>query len=624
MTTVDARYLLEIKEAMMAGLRTPGHSSATRQRLVYGHRLLARFLVREQVEGTLRSRADARFAEFGGRLAAPGAPPGTLTQAAWTQSRGALQEVAEIELECCKTVLRAIEEATAEPPPGDAGPGALTAAETAALTRFLRTAFREEADISAGASRTVPGGFSKQTLFVELQHARQLPATVVLRMDRPDAVVVSTVMDEYQILRQLHEAGVAVPQPFALEAAGNVLRGRFIVMSKIEGHNPGDAMDVTEADPDLACDLARVLARIHRIPAENFGPGVTGARQSTQERLLADIARAQANWAAIDLQSPSLDIALSWLRNHAGAVAGRGHAPERQAGEVFFFHQLWIGTGFCSPGREGRIRTGGRAGGTWIDGNHADPIRPQLFRQRLGKMQGRRIQATHDIFRRRPTAAAARNVHNPSGAIGAHMRNDLPAGADIAERLDRHAADPLRVRHLIERPDRRTSGVVNENIDPAQFFQGRADAARNTLRRRQVRGNRKHSDAKAAQGRGGLFHRRAIPGDHRDVSAFLSQNGSDIQPDTPACPGDDAGFSFNAEFHQASFVAFPGKSKPPPVTHAPLPPPARASWFLDSALPPPGSVRCRPSSQPSKFPAPDQANELDLYSVSRAQKSIFR
>jgi aminoglycoside phosphotransferase (APT) family kinase protein len=322
MTTVDARYLLEIKDAMMAGLRTPGHSSATRQRLVYGHRLLARFLVREQVEGTLRSRADAHFAEFGGRLAAPGAPPGTLTQAAWTQSRGALQEVAEIELECCKTVLRAIEEATAEPPPGDAGPGALTAAETAALTRFLRTAFPEEADISAGASRTVPGGFSKQTLFVELQHARQLPATVVLRMDRPDAVVVSTVMDEYQILRQLHEAGVAVPQPFALEAAGNVLRGRFIVMSKIEGHNPGDAMDVTEADPDLACDLARVLARIHRIPAESFGPGVTGARQSTQERLLADIARAQANWAAIDLQSPSLDIALSWLKNHAGDVAG--------------------------------------------------------------------------------------------------------------------------------------------------------------------------------------------------------------------------------------------------------------------------------------------------------------
>ena len=190
------------------------------------------------------------------------------------------------------------------------------------LTAYLRQQFPDNDQLELGNIKAVPGGFSKQTIFVSLHAANNLPDTLVIRVDRAESPVGSTVTDEFTIIKTLYDAGVAVPKPYALESDGKVLGGAFIVVGKIPGSNAGDAIDVHNGSEALAVDIARKLAAMHRVPVANFGPAVHGANTSTTERLLQEIKGFEQQWRSFNRPSIALETAFVWLQQNIHLADG--------------------------------------------------------------------------------------------------------------------------------------------------------------------------------------------------------------------------------------------------------------------------------------------------------------
>lgn len=234
-----------------------------------------------------------------------------------------LGKVVQIENRLRADFLSACEaEITGGPHGGGSAAEGLSQDEMVRLRDWLRQRFESDAHLEIVGSRRIPGGLSKQTIFVSLKGVTSLPETVVLRIDWAGSPVRSTVVDEFQTIEALHREGVKVPQPFALEASGKVLGGPFLVLSKAEGRNIGDALDVHAGSPAFAADLARVLAKLHSIAPKTFGSDVNGADIETRERMAREIAAFESGWRALNEPSLTLETAFSWLKNHMDLAGG--------------------------------------------------------------------------------------------------------------------------------------------------------------------------------------------------------------------------------------------------------------------------------------------------------------
>ena len=204
--------------------------------------------------------------------------------------------------------------------------------QTARLTDYLKTIFPEETELTISGVKAIPGGFSKQTIFVSFDNSQTLPSTLVIRLDKADSPVGTTVRDEYELIKTLFEHDVAVPQPFALEDSGEVLGGAFLVVSKIEGGNAGDAMDVQTGSPELVHGIAQAAARMHRVPEGAFGADIEGTGMSTQERMLADIEDFEGRWRGVGTPSIALETAFGWLKKNVHLAEGHRSLVHKDVG----------------------------------------------------------------------------------------------------------------------------------------------------------------------------------------------------------------------------------------------------------------------------------------------------
>ena len=205
------------------------------------------------------------------------------------------------------------------------------------LVRFINDTFAE--DVTIENLKLIPGGFSKQTIFVSLGNVTQLPDTLVIRLDKADSPVGSTVTDEFNIIKTLFAADVAVPQAYALEESGNVLGGAFMLLSRIEGSNVGDVLDVNSGSRALALHLAKTLAKMHSVNSEAFGDNLPGANCSTQERLLAELEGFEQQWRSFDDPSIALETAFSWLKKNIAAADGPRSLVHKDLGSHNFLAQ---------------------------------------------------------------------------------------------------------------------------------------------------------------------------------------------------------------------------------------------------------------------------------------------
>ena len=214
----------------------------------------------------------------------------------------------------------------------DANEG-LSDAQKQSLTTMLRKRYPSDSALDIGKIKAIPGGFSKQTIFLELLNTKSLPGNVVLRIDKPNSPVETTVVNEYEIIEAMHAAGVPIPQPLLLEADTSILGSAFVLVGRVDGVVAGDAFEVTDPCRSFGTTLAQGLAKMHNVPLDKVSGNVPGMKIHVQQRMLGDIDYYESKWRATQIPSLTLEIAYGWLRaNIASSSGGRRAIVHRDVG----------------------------------------------------------------------------------------------------------------------------------------------------------------------------------------------------------------------------------------------------------------------------------------------------
>ena len=233
-----------------------------------------------------------------------------------------LQKIASITFEIESGIRRAAIEQDIKPVVAGETKAPLSANQKSALVDYLRKSFGEP-KVEIGRIKAIIGGGSKRTLIVELRHTTTLPSSIVLRIDMADGVVNSTVTDEYRLIKTVFDAGVKAPQPFAVETDASVLGAPFILVSRIEGHNIGDWIEVTEPTRAFATGLARTLVILHNIPPDAAGSHLPGAKTPVRERIAQELMTYETSFRASGEANIAMEQALAWLKSHLDFSDGR-------------------------------------------------------------------------------------------------------------------------------------------------------------------------------------------------------------------------------------------------------------------------------------------------------------
>jgi aminoglycoside phosphotransferase (APT) family kinase protein len=356
MSVLPEPYLKIVRNELASHLKRGGDSDDRRE-LTFCHRLLTSLIAEREILPRLQREALEKLAAFLERLSAElqVLPGGAMLTAElirhlrsrpdYEQAEPYLQQAIAIlaasDRDTAKSLLRDIaaitfdlhqefydanreQDAAAETDTQTRETG-LDATQQAALEHYLRRSFSDETDVEIDSLHLVVGGGSKLTLFVSLKNNRVLPTVLVLRKDSANygGVVDSTVANEYSLIEAMYRAGVPGAQPFALERDAAVLGAPFMLVSKVEGHNIGDWIYVTEPSRDFAVDLASAMAKMHTVSPDALGNSVGGNETSLREQVVNDIAKCENIWRSLRQPSIGMEQALAWLKSHLDFCEGR-------------------------------------------------------------------------------------------------------------------------------------------------------------------------------------------------------------------------------------------------------------------------------------------------------------
>ncbi len=192
---------------------------------------------------------------------------------------------------------------------------------SAALESYLRARLRAPG-LTITMFKFLPGGRSRQTALFSISGYDGLPEQMVVQRDHPTYFTYS-VTSQFPLLERLHAAGLRVPFPYLLEAERHWLGAPFMVVERLPGEPPVSGMNYFQAppaSPALAKDLARELARLHRLPVgdvASFLPRTIAEGEDWAD----DITKWETSWNAMaHLPSMVFAAAISWMRQHVGCV----------------------------------------------------------------------------------------------------------------------------------------------------------------------------------------------------------------------------------------------------------------------------------------------------------------
>ncbi len=203
---------------------------------------------------------------------------------------------------------------------GDEGPRS-EVFDRSAFRNYLVDALGEDPAVDIANVTLASRGFSKRTVLVELQNSRVLPREIALRIDRAFNFLGTKVSDEFSPLVALHGTGIRLPKPFALEPTGTVLDGPFVIFEKKSGGLVGNNFQAPSRNPDLAADVARCLAQVHRTPIGAV-PRIHGGDLSAEDQVREDLDKSYADWTALGCSIPEMEAAFNWLYSHIDWAAG--------------------------------------------------------------------------------------------------------------------------------------------------------------------------------------------------------------------------------------------------------------------------------------------------------------
>jgi aminoglycoside phosphotransferase (APT) family kinase protein len=249
-------------------------------------------------------------------------------------SRTLLGKIARIEDDMLREFDRAVISELAREQEQYTGPEGLSLDQLQRLEAYLRQKYPEDPQlhIDIAGTSVIPGGFSKQTIFLQLRKCNSLPPTVVLRVEQGISVLGTAVELEFPILEAMYKAGVPVPQPYFVETDPSVIGSSFIMLSLMPGRNIGDPFDVREPSRTFGLSLARAMARLHAVAPESVGSRIDGANVTVKERMLADIVYYEASWRSCNDPSIQLEMAYGWLKQNIHLAEGRRSVIHRDIG----------------------------------------------------------------------------------------------------------------------------------------------------------------------------------------------------------------------------------------------------------------------------------------------------
>lgn len=204
-----------------------------------------------------------------------------------------------------------------------------------ALAAFLNRAVAGEGAVRVTGSRTVARGNSKKTVLVDLAGNQVLPDRIALRIDRRGNYIETTVTDEFPVVQLLWAHGARIPQPFAVESSGEVIGERFLVVAAAGGAPVGGNYVSPPRDAALIADIAACLARIHRVPTQNWP---RGEQPQGPAFIDAEIAEYRGDYQALGETSPIMDACFTWI----DANKDRAYGPAALIHNDFNFNNLLI------------------------------------------------------------------------------------------------------------------------------------------------------------------------------------------------------------------------------------------------------------------------------------------
>ena len=188
------------------------------------------------------------------------------------------------------------------------------------VTDYIRAHVPEEPDLRAIAVRRQKGVNTKEIFFITLAGGKGWPVDAVLRRNRKIDSVGNNVSDEFELLKVLHGAGLAVPRPLAAGNATPQFRRPFLLTDRVPGCT--EVVSALGASTSAVfADMAGFLARLHSLPSSSVR-GRPAYGVEVKERTRAMLGRFYKNWRA-DLYQPSLTLeaAFAWLRANVGRLS---------------------------------------------------------------------------------------------------------------------------------------------------------------------------------------------------------------------------------------------------------------------------------------------------------------
>ena len=167
----------------------------------------------------------------------------------------------------------------------------------------------------------VAAGYSKDTfLFRATRQGTALDG--VIRRDLPFGPGENSVLDEYELLRALHAAGLPLAEPLWREADLAWLGQPFIISRRMPGRDGTDAWDQDEsARRGICLQLAGILGRLHSVD-----PAIMGvpSRGDPADHIRAYVTQWRDRWQRHRVHaSPTLEAAFGWLLENVPANVAR-------------------------------------------------------------------------------------------------------------------------------------------------------------------------------------------------------------------------------------------------------------------------------------------------------------
>lgn len=128
------------------------------------------------------------------------------------------------------------------------------------------------------------GGVSAQVTALELEGADgQMRRLIVRQHGEVDLRQNPQIADgEFRLLQLLHSAGLAVPQPYLLDASGEIFPTPYVVIEYVEGTTDGAPASVT----DCVVQLATHLFRIHLLDTSKLDVSFLPAQAYRYTRMI--------------------------------------------------------------------------------------------------------------------------------------------------------------------------------------------------------------------------------------------------------------------------------------------------------------------------------------------------